>query len=711
MRARDFLVEIGTEELPPGSLAALSAAFAEGLGSALTGASLTHGDIEPFATPRRLALVVKRLAARQADQKIARKGPPVTAAFDANGQPTRAALAFAESCGVHLDQLGRVEEPKGVFLHYAGVKPGLPAAEVLPGLVQQALDRLPIARRMRWGAGEAEFVRPVHWVVMLHGQQVIDCALFGIQASDRSRGHRFHAPGEIKVTPTTYEGRLESVGKVVASAARRRKLILDGVSSLAAELGGTALLPGDLLDEVTALVEWPVPVAGRFEESFLRLPEEVVIATVRDHQRYFPVRDADGRLTSHFITVSNIESRDPAQVRAGNERVVRPRLSDAAFFWDSDLKRSLAERREELAAVTYHRKLGSQLQRTRRVEALAEQLAAATGADPAVARRAAELAKCDLLTAMVGEFPELQGTMGRYYAAAGGEAPEVASALEEQYLPRFAGDRLPATPAGSSLALADRLDTLVGIFAAGEKPTGTKDPYGLRRAALGLLRILIEQRIEVDLVSLIDTALSAVRADMRLGEGSADIVVTTGTFRALPETDPVAAEVYDYVMERLRGYYVETAPALSGDLLDAVLARRPGSPLDLDTRLHALSAFVALPEAASLTAANKRIANLLRKADDDIPPRVDASLLEDPAERALAVALEGLRPEVEALLEARSYDAALRRLASLRPAVDAFFDGVMVMAESTAVRRNRLGLLAIIERLFVRVGDLSRLQA
>jgi len=711
MRARDFLVEIGTEELPPGSLAALSAAFAEGLVSGLAGASLTHGDIEPFATPRRLALVVKRLAARQADQKITRKGPPVTAAFDANGQPTRAALAFAESCGVQLDQLGRVEEPKGVFLHYSGVKPGLPAAEVLPGLVQQALDRLPIARRMRWGTGAAEFVRPVHWVVMLHGQQVIDCTLFGIRAGDRSRGHRFHAPGEFKVTPTTYESRLETVGKVVPSATRRRKLILDGVSALAAELGGTALLPGDLLDEVTALVEWPVPVAGRFEESFLRLPEEVVIATVRDHQRYFPVRDSEGRLTSHFITVSNIDSRDPAQVRAGNERVVRPRLSDAAFFWDGDLKRSLAERREELAAVTYHRKLGSQLQRTHRVEALAEQLASATGADPALARRAAELAKCDLLTAMVGEFPELQGTMGRYYAAAAGEPAEVACALEEQYLPRFAGDRLPATPVGCSLALADRLDTLVGIFAAGEKPSGTKDPYGLRRAALGLLRILIELRIEVDLVALIDTALSAVRADMRRGEASADVVVTTGTFRALPDTDPVAAEVYDYIMERLRGYYAENAPAFSSDMLDAVLARRPVSPLDLDTRLHALSAFVALPEAASLTAANKRIANLLRKAEDDIPPRVDASLLEDPAERALAIALEGLRPEVEALLEARRYDAALRRLASLRPAVDAFFDGVMVMAESAALRRNRLGLLAIIERLFVRVGDLSRLQA
>ena len=711
MRARDFLIEIGTEELPPGSLAALSAAFAEGLVSGLAGASLTHGDIEPFATPRRLALVVKRLAARQADQKITRKGPPVTAAFDANGQPTRAALAFAESCGVQLDQLGRVEEPKGVFLHYSGVKPGLPAAEVLPGLVQQALDRLPIARRMRWGTGAAEFVRPVHWVVMLHGQQVIDCTLFGIRAGDRSRGHRFHAPGEFKVTPTTYESRLETVGKVVPSATRRRKLILDGVSALAAGLGGTALLPGDLLDEVTALVEWPVPVAGRFEESFLRLPEEVVIATVRDHQRYFPVRDSEGRLTSHFITVSNIDSRDPAQVRAGNERVVRPRLSDAAFFWDGDLKRSLAERREELAAVTYHRKLGSQLQRTHRVEALAEQLASATGADPALARRAAELAKCDLLTAMVGEFPELQGTMGRYYAAAAGEPAEVACALEEQYLPRFAGDRLPATPLGCSLALADRLDTLVGIFAAGEKPSGTKDPYGLRRAALGLLRILIELRIEVDLVALIDTALSAVRADMRRGEASADVVVTTGTFRALPDTDPVAAEVYDYIMERLRGYYAENAPAFSSDMLDAVLARRPVSPLDLDTRLHALSAFVALPEAASLTAANKRIANLLRKAEDDIPPRVDASLLEDPAERALAIALEGLRPEVEALLEARRYDAALRRLASLRPAVDAFFDGVMVMAESAAVRRNRLGLLAIIERLFVRVGDLSRLQA
>lgn len=710
MRGRDFLVEIGTEELPPGSLAALSAAFAEGLATGLATASLAHGDVEPFATPRRLALIVRRLAVHQADQKIVRKGPPVTAAFDANGEPTRAALAFAESCGVALDQLGRVEEPKGVFLHYSGVKPGLPAAEVLPGLVQQALDRLPIARRMRWGAGEAEFVRPVHWVVMVHGQQVVECSLFGIRAGDRSRGHRFHAPGELKVTASSYESRLETVGKVVPSAARRRQLILDGVSALAAELGGSALMPGNLLDEVTALVEWPVPVAGRFEESFLRLPEEVVIATVRDHQRYFPVRDGAGRLTASFITVSNIESRDPDQVRAGNERVVRPRLSDAAFFWDGDLKRPLGERRGELGAVTYHRKLGSQLQRSQRIEALAELLATATGADPAMARRAAELSKCDLLTAMVGEFPELQGTMGRYYAAAAGEPTEVAAALEEQYLPRFAGDELPSTAAGLSLALADRLDTLAGIFAAGEKPSGTKDPYGLRRAALGLLRILLERGIEVDLVALIDTALSAVRTDMRAGDAAAEVVVTTGTYRALPEVDPAAVEVYDYIMDRLRGYYADNDPSFRSDMLDAVLARRPVSPLDLDTRLRALAAFVALPEAASLTAANKRIANLLRKAGDDIPPRVDASLLEDPAERALAIALEGLRPEAEALLEARHYDAALKRLASLRPAVDAFFDGVMVMADSAAIRRNRLALLAIIERLFVRVADLSRLQ-
>ena len=715
MKTRDFLVEIGTEELPPKSLAALSGAFTDGIVAGLDAAGLPYGKVTPFATPRRLALRVARLAERQGDQRVKRKGPPVTAAFDGNGMPTRAATAFAESCGTGVESLSRVEEPKGAFLFYEGVKPGAETASLLPGIVQASLDKLPIAKRMRWGSGSAEFVRPVHWVVMLFGKDVLPCTLFDVPAGAASRGHRFHAPRPIKVTPSGYERTLESKGRVVAGFADRRERIREGVTAMARELGGQAVLEESLLDEVTALVEWPVPVAGRFEDRFLALPPEVVIATVQDHQRYFPVRDEQGRLTSWFITVSNIESRDPGQVRAGNERVVRPRLADAAFFWDSDLKKPLEDYRPALAEVTFQKQLGSLLARSDRVAALAERIAEVADADRTLARRAADLAKCDLMTAMVGEFPELQGLMGRYYAAAGGEPAEVAAAIEEQYRPRFAGDELPSTGAGTALAIADKLDTLVGIFAAGQKPTGAKDPFGLRRAALGVLRIVVEKGLDLDLVSLVDVALEAVRADMhavaaqKAGPKDANTVVATGSFPALPERDPVATEVYDYIMERLRAYYVEGGHGITTEMFDAVLAKRPASPLDFDARIRALADFLSLPDAASLAAANKRIANILRKAEDEVPVRVDPSLLQHSAERRLATELEALREEVESLLDARRYEGALRRLATLRPHVDAFFDGVMVMAENPAVRANRLALLAALERLFGETADLSRL--
>ena len=715
MKTRDFLVEIGTEELPPKSLAELSRAFSDGIVAGLAAAGLRHGKVTPFATPRRLALRVARLVERQPDQTLKRKGPPVLAAFDDNGEPTRAATAFADSCGTTVAALGRIEEPKGAFLYFEGTRPGQGAAALLPGIVQQSLDRLPIARRMRWGAGSAEFVRPVHWLVMLFGGEVVPCELLGTTAGDTTRGHRFHAPRPLRVSPATYEKRLESAGRVVAGFGARRERIRQDVMSLARELGGEAVLDESLLDEVTALVEWPVPVAGRFEDRFLTLPPEVVVATVQDHQRYFPVRDTRGELMPVFITVANIESRDPAQVRAGNERVVRPRLADAAFFWDSDLRQPLVTRRKALADVTFQKQLGSLLAKSDRVAALAERIAELSGADSTLARRAADLAKCDLMTAMVGEFPELQGLMGRYYAAAAGEPDEVARAIAEQYRPRFAGDALPATGAGTALAIADKLDTIVGIFAAGQKPTGAKDPFGLRRAALGILRIIVEQRIDLDLLVLIDVALVAVRADMhavelgRNGRRDANTLVATGSFAALEAPDPVAAEVYEYIMERLRAYYVEGDRGITTEMFDAVLARRPASPLDFDARIRALADFLSLPDAASLAAANKRIANILRKADTEVPVRVDAALLQHTAERKLATELEALREEAEALLAARRYEGAMRRLATLRPHVDAFFDGVMVMAENPAVRANRLALLAALERLFGETADLSRL--
>jgi glycyl-tRNA synthetase beta chain len=715
MKKRDFLVEIGTEELPPKSLPALSRAFADGITAGLDSAGLAHGEIVAFATPRRLAVRVFRLAERQPDQQIRRKGPPVTAAFDANGEPTRAATAFAASCGADIAELGRVEETKGAFLFFTGLRVGEDTATLLPGIVQESLDKLPIAKRMRWGDGTAEFVRPVHWVVMLLGNAVVPCSLFDIAAGNSTRGHRFHSNRPITVSPATYERRLASSGHVVASFAERRERIRHGVGELATSLGGVALMDGALLDEVTALVEWPVPIAGRFEDRFLELPPEVVIATVQDHQRYFPVRDADGRLTPWFITVANIDSSDPAQVRAGNERVVRPRLADAAFFWDTDRKQPLAARRKALGDVTFQKQLGSVLAKSERVAELAERVAEVSGADPALARRAADLAKCDLMTAMVGEFPELQGLMGRYYATHDGEHPEVAAALEEQYWPRFAGDRLPETGAGTALAVADKLDTIVGVFAAGQKPTGARDPFGLRRAALGVLRMVVEKRIDIDLQTLIDTALVAVRADIRAAAierappKDVNTVMATGSFPKLEEADPVAAEIYEYIMERLRAYYVEGGRGVTTEMFDAVLARRPASPLDFDARLRALADFLSLPDAASLAAANKRIANILRKAEQDVPARVDPSLLQHTAERRLASELEGLRESVESLLAERRYEGALRQLATLRPHVDAFFDGVMVMAENPAVRANRLALLAALARLFTETADLSRL--
>ncbi len=708
---RDFLVEIGTEELPPKALRLLEQAFAGGLASGLAKAGLAHAELRSFATPRRLAVIVRRLTANQPDQKVERRGPPVNAAFDAEGLPTRAAQAFAASCKASVEELQRRDEGKGTFLYYVGIKQGAPAVELLPGLVQSALDALPIPRRMRWGAGEAQFVRPVHWIAMLYGKEVVPANLLDTLSGNLTRGHRFHAPKPLRLSsPSVYERALRERGYVIADFAARRAQVRERVAAVASGLGGRALASDALLDEVTALVEWPVPLAGRFEERFLALPREVLISTLEDHQRYFPVEGADGRLLPCFIAVANIESRDPDKVVEGNERVVRPRLADAAFFWEQDRKSPLAARAEGLAKVTFQAKLGSLADKARRIATLAAEIA-----DPdhaARARRAAELCKCDLLTAMVGEFPELQGIMGMYYAQADGEDMEVAAAIREHYQPRGAGDELPATGTGTTIAIADKLDTLAGIFAIGEKPTGTKDPFGLRRAAIGVVRIAIEKQLDLDLPRLLIRAVTLVRED--IGKSAA----AAGKSAPPLTVESVAAEVYDYVLERLRAHYLEpfagtpdrAAPAaITTEMFDAVLATRPVSPLDLDARLRALSAFLALPEAASLTAANKRVANILRKSGETAPSDVDASALEAPAERQLFAALRERRDAVSAATASRDYAASLTLLAQLRPAVDAFFDQVMVMDEDPKLRANRLALLTQMRGLFAGVADLSRL--
>jgi glycyl-tRNA synthetase beta chain len=716
--ASDFLIEIGTEELPPKALGALSADFVDRIAAGLEKAALAHGGIAGFATPRRLAVSVKKLAGQQPEQHVRRRGPPVSAAFDSAGAPTRAALAFAASCGTTVEALERVEEGKGTFLYFAGSRAGERTVHLLPALVQTALEQLPIPRRMHWGEGQAMFVRPVHWIVMLFGREVVPATLLETQTGRHTYGHRFLAPRPLSLaSPAAYERTLREKGHVLADFAARRERIRSEVTSVAAAVEGRALLSDALLDEVTALTEWPVALAGRFEERFLSLPREVLICTLEEHQRYFPVEDAAGKLLPAFITVSNIASRDPPKVKEGNERVVRARLSDAAFFWEQDRREPLAARRTALESVTFQARLGSLGDKTRRVCALIAGVAPAAGAALDAALRAAELAKCDLLTAMVGEFPELQGIMGAYYAQADGEPEEVAVSLREQYLPRSAGDALPSSRTGLALAIADKLDTIAGIFAIGEKPSGTKDPFALRRAALGVQRILIEKGLDLDLRASIERAVDGVRADIERLRAAAGATAAGARPPATLSGESLVGEIYDFLMERLRAYYLEgsaSAPApgraaVTTEMFDAVLASRPGSSVDFDARLKALSTFLELPEAASLTAANKRIGNILRKANTTTPGEVDVVQLREEAEMRLYDAMRGLRDAVGADTARRQYTAALGRLALLRPAVDTFFDKVMVMDENPQLRANRLSLLAQLQGLFTGIADLSRL--
>jgi glycyl-tRNA synthetase beta chain len=684
MTSRDLLFELRTEELPPRTLSSLSTALTAGMVAGLDAAGIAHGLAQSFATPRRLAVRVTACAEFARERRTERRGPPLAAAFDAQG-PTQAATAFARSCGVEIAALERLTTAKGTWLAFRGTEPGAAAISLLPAIVERAIAALPIAKRMRWGAQSAEFVRPVRSVVLLFGADVVAMTVLGLQSGRITQGHRFHAPQPLTIkSPSTYESQLRRA-KVIADFGKRRDLIRAGVLRAAAESGGSALIEDALLDEVTALVEWPVPIAGCFEQRFLSLPREVVIATVEDHQRYFPLEDAAGRLNGGFVTVSNLQSRDPAKVRAGNERVVRPRLSDAAFFWQQDIKLSLDAHADKLRGVTFQTRLGSYAEKTVRVQSLAESIGERIDAGPNIGR-AAKLAKADLMSAMVGEFPELQGTMGKYYALAQGEPAELALAIEEQYRPRFAGDDLPSGRIGQALALADKIDTLVGIFAIEQRPTGTKDPFALRRAALGVLRILLEGRLHLDLSRLLRAA-AAAQPVQRPG---------------------VAEEVYDFILERLRGLLLERADGTSAEMIDAVLAGRPASPVDVDDRLQALKGFLLLPEAAVLTAVNKRIVNILRKAPPTDLAVQPAALIEE-AEIGLHGVLNELRGIVQLATAERRYAAALRALTGLAAVVDEFFEKTMVMDQDPGRRNNRLALLREVQVLLGAVADLSRL--
>jgi glycyl-tRNA synthetase beta chain len=688
--AADFLVEIGTEELPPKALRNLMNAFAGNLQKALDNARLEHAAVSAYASPRRLAVIVASLGFAQADEELVVKGPPVSVAYDDAGKITPAGNAFAKKCGVEPEALDRLTNDKGEWLCFRSLERGQKTAELIPGLVASALEELPIPRRMRWGDGEAEFVRPVHWIVLLHGKKVIAGSVMGVPAGRMTRGHRFHAPGEISIDePAKYLSLLKKA-RVLADFDVRQKTIVEAVEKAAKEAGGEPVASEALYDEVTALTEWPVPLLGSFDKSFLSLPKEVIVATLTSHQRYFPVADKSGDLLPRFITIANLVSKAPDRVRDGNERVIRARLADAAFFWESDRRVRLADRRDALRDVVYQRGLGSINDKSARVAKLAVTAGAQVGVKTPPIERAAALAKCDLLTGMVGEFPELQGVMGRYYAAADGEPGAVAEAIGEQYLPRFAGDALPETVAGQALAIADKLDTIAGVFALGKKPSGNRDPFGLRRSALGIVRIIIERGLDLDITALV----AATVADQPV--------------RDKDEKD-LSKSLYDFITERMRAYYLDRKTGLTPEMFAAVMAKRPASLLDFDERLKAVAAFVKLEPASSLAAANKRIGNILRQAGVDKGASIDQSLITEPAETALFESVVKAQKAVAPLLESRDYTKVLTTLADLRDPVDGFFDDVMVMTDDEALRNNRLALLAELRAMFLNVADVSRL--
>jgi len=686
----DLLIELGTEELPPKALSKLSQAFTGGIVDGLQKAGFEFGEVESFAAPRRLAVLIRSIPAAQPDREVERKGPNLKAAYDDEGNPTKAVMGFARSCGVEVTELQQQETEKGTWLVFKATEKGQALSALIEDIINQSLSRLPIPKRMRWGSSDVEFVRPAHWLVLMHGDKVIDAEVLGLKSSSQSYGHRFHAPGAIELNHASeYEDKLQTEGYVIPGFESRRDNIRQQVIDAVAELGGEAVLDEDLLDEVAALNEWPVAVAGEFEEMFLEVPSEALIKTMQDNQKYFPVKDAAGGLKNYFITISNIDSKSPDKVKAGNERVVRPRLADAMFFWQQDQKQPLETFNEALEKVVFQEKLGTIADKVRRVGQLAESVAEHLGADLSLVARAVTLSKCDLMTDMVGEFASLQGVMGRRYAERAGEPGEVAMALDEQYMPRGASDDTPSTTTGQILSISDRIDTLVGIFAIGQKPTGEKDPYALRRASLGVLRTIIERGLDLDLMVLINRSANLLMLDKGV------------------DASKVEQDVFDYIIERLRAYYLDRG--IMPDVFDAVSALSPSRPLDFDKRIRAVTTFREMAEAESLAAANKRVANILKKSEGGEMVAVDEGLFAEDAEKKLYAALSDLSQAVEPMFDLGDYESALSKLSSLRAPVDEFFDTVMVMADDEAVKSNRIALLNTMNQLFLRAADLSRL--
>jgi len=686
----DFIFELGCEELPSGAVWPLADELAKQVAAALDKAQLTYSAIRPFATPRRIALSISDLQAEQASQTNTRKGPAVIAAYDKEGKPTQALLGFAKSCGVELDQLTKIATDKGDWIVCELQTSGAQTKDLIPGFLKQAIASLPIAKPMRWGSGDMEFIRPVHWAVMIYGSEILKHDFFGVTSGNKSRGHRFHHPEEIIIqSAKTYAQQLQDA-YVVADFGERRKLIVKQVSELAATKQALAVMPEELIDEVTSIVEWPQALLAHFEEEFLEVPAEALIASMQAHQKCFALKDTQGQLIPYFITVSNIASTNPKQVILGNEKVMRARLSDAAFFFKQDKKLPLSHHISATEKVVFQVKLGSLKEKADRVKGLMLYLGKVLNLDAKQVAKAAELSKCDLMTGMVGEFPELQGLMGYYYALNDGEVQEVAQALNEQYMPRFAADELPHSSLGLALSLADRIDTLVGIFGIGQKPTGVKDPFKLRRHALAVVRMLVAIPTPLDLDALIAESIANYKDPSLLNKDT------------LPE-------LKTFILERLNSYF--QSQGISADLVLAVRARQDKWLFDLDNRVAALKSFVDLPEAAVLSAACKRVNNLLNHAAiNGQSVLVNEQLLEPGAEEQLFKEVHKVSQQVEPLYREGNYVALLQQLASLRKPVDAFFTDVMVMVDNEAVKNNRLSLLAQLQNLLQGVADISVLQ-
>lgn len=684
---QDFLVEIGTEELPSKSLQRFASSFSDGIEESLIKADLSYSDIQSFVTPRRIALLVKNLAARQPDKTIDKIGPLTSLAFDAQGEPTPAALGFAKSCGTTVAELKTISTPKGESLAYQQQITGKNIHELAPKIVENAISSLPIPKPMRWGTKDISFIRPVHWIVMMHGSDIIAGNLFELETSNKTRGHRFHHPQLLTVTdPKLYSELLKTNGYVIAQYDERKTIIREEILNITPP-NSSVIIDEDLLDEVTGLVEWPVALLAQFDHRFLDVPKEALISAMKTHQKCFPVVNKDQDLLPYFVTIANIESKQTTEVITGNERVMRARLADAEFFFHTDLKNGLEHYLEQLKNVVFQNKLGSLYDKATRIGSLAHHIAQQLESDPLPASRAGLLCKADLTTEMVGEFPELQGIMGYYYALHNNEFIDIAIAIKEHYLPRFAGDSLPTTLLGNACAIADRLDTLTGIFSIGQSPTGEKDPFALRRAALGMVRILIENHLPLDLHALLTVAAKNY---------------TDQNHEALVE------EIFEFCLDRLRTWYLEKG--IHASAFAAVLIKRPTSPLDFDYRINAIHYFQQLPEAQALAAANKRVSNIFKQSP--LPPHshFNYALLQLEAEKQLAGIIEEQSQKVAELCQAFRYQEALTLLATLREPIDHFFDKVMVMVDDPALRDNRLLLLNNLRQLFLQIADISLLQ-